>query len=90
MIKFVAGTDPNKPKLVGLGLTYKNLELLRAGKPIHFSCAEFLYGKVQSIGPEDQLFIFAGADEDTMKAELERRFDTRETDVKDFRKPEGA
>jgi hypothetical protein len=62
MIKFKID-DTNK-QMVGLGLSYKNLEKLKDGKPMHI--------KISELGFDSRLeiFIFAGETEKSMALDL--------------------
>jgi hypothetical protein len=49
--------------LIGLGLSHKNLELLKSGKPIKFDG--------EAVGLKDvDVLIFAGETEETMQEDL--------------------
>jgi len=50
-----------------IGLSYKNLELLRAGRPIVIDTAEMYLDRIPP-----QIFIFAASTEEQMMRDLER------------------
>lgn len=85
MIKFIAGAKDGV-RTIGLGLSHKNLEMLKEGRPVQFSMSEIIYGElITEIRATDQMFIFSDVDEDTMLKKLrELRIDI--DDFRDFRK----
>ena len=66
MIKFTAGIDENR-KMIGLGLSHKNLEKLKEGKPIQID------GKVLGF-PDIEILLFAGETEEIMEKEIRQNF----------------
>lgn len=60
MIKFRA--DTKDTSIVGFGLSFRNLDLLREGNPIRIDMRE--------LGLEGTVFIFAGLDEKTMQRQM--------------------
>ena len=68
MIKFIAGTA--KGTVLGLGLSKKNVNLLKKGKPIHFYLAETNL----DISRVDSIMIMYGSTEEKIKKKLEPFF----------------
>ena len=62
MIKFSGTDEHGRTIVVGLGLSFENLDRLRRGKPIKV--------KGHSIGINHDIYIFAGADNDVMAKQL--------------------
>lgn len=67
MVKFQA-TSPDGRTILGLGLSHANLDLLRAGKPIHFNAEQMGLAALQL----NEILIFAGDTEESMRADLEK------------------
>jgi hypothetical protein len=63
MIKFIGGNQHRQ--VVGLGLSHRNLELLRQGKLIMVNLRELGVD-----GPPHEVMIFAGETEEAMTADL--------------------
>ncbi len=66
MIKFAA-TSPNGRKILGIGLSYGNLDRLKAGNPIHFNAEEMGLPGFYF----DEVLIYAGATEESMCRDLQ-------------------
>ena len=64
MIKFTGSDDSGSNKTLFLGLTDRNLELLRAGRPVKIMGAE--------VGVSHTIMIFHGADEQSIIDMLQR------------------
>ena len=64
MIKFT-GSGADGRVFLGLGLSHKNLERLKAGRPIRVKLSE-----VGLPGPPHEVLIFAGENEEVMGAQL--------------------
>jgi hypothetical protein len=64
---FAKGTQDGKPlRIVVLGLSHKNLDKLREGKPIKFN------GATVRLDDDIEFLIFGGETEQTMQREFER------------------
>jgi hypothetical protein len=64
MIKFTA-TNPNSgSKLIGLGITAANVELLKQGKPIHVKFSEL------GLPWDGEILLFFGETEDAIAKDL--------------------
>ena len=85
MLKFIIGNEEKKGNVIGLGLSHRNLELLRDGKPIFFEATELLHGEIKQILPGDSFFIFADKDEQTMIDALKKKYNFDKTSFRDFR-----
>jgi len=70
MIKFKGGSS--KDPLIGLGLSFENLDRLRAGEPIKVELPE--------LGLKGTLFIFAGTTEAELTEQIQE-FITEDTKV---------
>lgn len=91
MIKFISGSKSGGSKLFGIGLTDRNMELLKEGRPISFSMKEILYEDCKVLTEEDEVFIFHGKDEQTILDELKNRsWDMSGTKFRDFRNGRSA
>ena len=64
MIK-ATGTNDKGERILMLGLSHRNLDLLRDGKPIRFDGTPYGYG--------GEIILFAGKDEATMAASIRAR-----------------
>lgn len=63
MLKMMGISEKNGHTVVTLGLSHRNLDLLRAGRPIMFNGND--------VGlPDVEFIIFAGKDERTMQREV--------------------
>lgn len=65
MIKFKAGKPGHL--VLGIGLTHKNLELLKDGKPI------LIDGHEMGLGDVCKVIVFAGETEEALHNELKER-----------------
>jgi hypothetical protein len=65
VIKFKAGTPGHH--VLGIGLTHKNLELLKEGKPI------LIDGHEMGLGDVCKVIVFAGETEEALQKELNDR-----------------
>lgn len=65
MIKFTAN-HPDGKMLIGLGLSNRNIKLLREGRPIVVDLADL------GITLKAEIFIFTGKDERSMKKDLKQ------------------
>lgn len=66
MVKMLGTKDGRT--FLGIGLSYSNLERLKAGRPIHFNAEEM---HLPAIAVSD-VIIFAGETEDSMRDELQQ------------------
>ncbi len=69
MIKFLA-TGPANRKILGLGLSHKNIEKLKLGQPIHFHAEQMGLGTGVIF---DEVLIFVGETEESMRRDFEEK-----------------
>lgn len=85
MIKFIAGDKDKKNLVVGLGLSFANLEKLKEGFPIVFEGHELMYGEIQNLDGTAKFIIFADETEEKIVKGLNERFSMEGTNIRDFR-----
>lgn len=74
MIKFVARGQVDGKVLLGIVLSYANLDELRKGAPILFDFSEVNVGLPEgSRFPDGQVFLAADVDEETVLAQFQAR-----------------
>lgn len=79
MIKFVADNKDGRRKILGLGLTAKNVEALKAGRPIHIHSEEL------GLPWNADIVLFYGETEQALTEELQELIGP-ETDFRDLSK----
>ena len=67
MIKFLATDPTNGRKILAMGLSHGNIGRLMEGKPIHFNIEQMGLSALRV----NEVVIFAGDTEESMKQELE-------------------